>query len=144
MYRAVICRLCACGLYSQNSWNTAVTAIPAFRNVQPPQPISTNNPLGTTADVQAAILKQSSHPGALFCLYFFRSAAIAVYVLCGLCELSVCICTRPKLTRQSLTTTSSLYVYVWLWTQSSCYRNQSVVPNRRGLLLDARHPHDKY
>ncbi|RSH77610.1 Golgi apparatus membrane protein tvp23 [Apiotrichum porosum] len=67
-----------------NSWNTAVTAIPAFRNVQPPQPISTNNPLGTTADVQAAILKQSSHPGALFCLYFFRSAAIAVYVLCGL------------------------------------------------------------
>ncbi|KAH0838458.1 DUF846-domain-containing protein [Lanmaoa asiatica] len=30
------------------------------------------------------ILKQSAHPAALFCLYFFRVAAIAVYVLCGL------------------------------------------------------------
>ncbi|WVW82560.1 hypothetical protein I302_104571 [Kwoniella bestiolae CBS 10118] len=30
------------------------------------------------------ILKQSSHPLSLLFLYFFRSAAIAVYVLCGL------------------------------------------------------------
>ncbi|EIW72387.1 hypothetical protein TREMEDRAFT_25430, partial [Tremella mesenterica DSM 1558] len=29
------------------------------------------------------ILKQSSHPLSLIFLYFFRSAAIAVYVLCG-------------------------------------------------------------
>ncbi|WRT64379.1 uncharacterized protein IL334_001311 [Kwoniella shivajii] len=52
---------------------------------------------GTTASGSAAtgignveeggirgILKQSSHPLSLFCLYLFRSAAIAVYVLCGL------------------------------------------------------------
>ncbi|KAL7420825.1 Golgi apparatus membrane protein tvp23 [Cryptotrichosporon argae] len=32
----------------------------------------------------AGILKQSSHPTALLFLYLFRSAAIAVYVLCGL------------------------------------------------------------
>ncbi|KAG9002123.1 Golgi apparatus membrane protein tvp23 [Tulasnella sp. JGI-2019a] len=31
-----------------------------------------------------AILRQSSHPLALFCLYFFRITAIAVYILCGL------------------------------------------------------------
>lgn len=31
----------------------------------------------------AGILKASSHPMALLSLYFFRSAAIAVYVLCG-------------------------------------------------------------
>ncbi|KIK78229.1 hypothetical protein PAXRUDRAFT_834664 [Paxillus rubicundulus Ve08.2h10] len=32
----------------------------------------------------AGIFKQSAHPAALFCLYFFRIAAIAVYILCGL------------------------------------------------------------
>lgn len=37
---------------------------------------------------QTGILKASSHPVALFFLFFFRSAAIAVYVLCGLCELA--------------------------------------------------------
>lgn len=38
------------------------------------------------ADPQSGILKQSAHPVALLMLYLFRSAAIAVYVLCGLCE----------------------------------------------------------
>lgn len=32
----------------------------------------------------SGILKQSAHPAVLFCLYFFRSTAITVYVLCGL------------------------------------------------------------
>jgi hypothetical protein len=43
---------------------------------------------GTTyANIEkAGILKQSSHPMSLVFLYLFRSAAIAVYVLCGLCE----------------------------------------------------------
>jgi len=27
---------------------------------------------------------QSAHPAVLFCLYFFRISAIAVYILCGL------------------------------------------------------------
>ncbi|KAI0932286.1 Golgi apparatus membrane protein tvp23, variant 3 [Taiwanofungus camphoratus] len=31
----------------------------------------------------AGILRQSAHPVALFFLYFFRVAAIAVYILCG-------------------------------------------------------------
>lgn len=30
------------------------------------------------------ILRQSAHPAVLFCLYVFRVAAIAVYILCGL------------------------------------------------------------
>lgn len=33
---------------------------------------------------QAGILRSSSHPLSLACLYLFRSAALAVYVLCGL------------------------------------------------------------
>jgi hypothetical protein len=33
---------------------------------------------------KSGILKSSSHPMVLACLYLFRSAAIAVYVLCGL------------------------------------------------------------
>ncbi|KAF9229496.1 Golgi apparatus membrane protein TVP23 [Gyrodon lividus] len=32
----------------------------------------------------AGIFRQSAHPAALFCMYFFRITAIAVYVLCGL------------------------------------------------------------
>ncbi|KAG6381345.1 Golgi apparatus membrane protein TVP23 [Boletus reticuloceps] len=32
----------------------------------------------------AGIFKQSAHPSALFCLYLFRIAAVAVYILCGL------------------------------------------------------------
>ncbi|KIJ21584.1 hypothetical protein PAXINDRAFT_5746 [Paxillus involutus ATCC 200175] len=32
----------------------------------------------------AGMFKQSAHPAALFCLYFFRIAAVAVYILCGL------------------------------------------------------------
>ncbi|KAG6850817.1 hypothetical protein H0H93_008120 [Arthromyces matolae] len=31
----------------------------------------------------AGIFRQSAHPLALFCLYFFRVAAITVYILCG-------------------------------------------------------------
>jgi hypothetical protein len=31
----------------------------------------------------AGILRQSAHPAALFCLYFFRTSAIVVYILCG-------------------------------------------------------------
>ncbi|KAH7924871.1 DUF846-domain-containing protein [Leucogyrophana mollusca] len=41
----------------------------------------------TPADAEsglAGIFRQSAHPAALFCLYLFRIAAIAVYVLCGL------------------------------------------------------------
>ncbi|KAI5123571.1 hypothetical protein M0805_003389 [Coniferiporia weirii] len=32
----------------------------------------------------SGILRQSSHPLVLFCLYFFRVTALAVYILCGL------------------------------------------------------------
>ncbi|KAF9240957.1 DUF846-domain-containing protein [Melanogaster broomeanus] len=32
----------------------------------------------------AGLLRQSAHPVALLCLYFFRIAAVAVYILCGL------------------------------------------------------------
>ncbi|KAI9572796.1 hypothetical protein HD554DRAFT_2167820 [Boletus coccyginus] len=45
-------------------------------------------PLATTqGDAEsgiAGVFRQSAHPTALFCLYFFRIAAIAVYILCGL------------------------------------------------------------
>jgi len=40
----------------------------------------------TPEDAEAGfvgIFRQSSHPLALFCLYLFRTAAIAVYILCG-------------------------------------------------------------
>ncbi|KAG2062038.1 Golgi apparatus membrane protein TVP23 [Suillus hirtellus] len=46
-----------------------------------------NNMASTPADAEsgiAGILKQSAHPAALFCLYFFRTSAIVVYILCGL------------------------------------------------------------
>lgn len=39
------------------------------------------------ANTEAGILRQSSHPLVLAMLYLFRSSAIAVYVLCGICEL---------------------------------------------------------
>ncbi|KAL1408844.1 Golgi apparatus membrane protein tvp23 [Vanrija albida] len=57
-----------------------------------PKPAAAREPVvlvpGTTASSAeqggiAGILKASSHPVALFFLFFFRSAAIAVYVLCG-------------------------------------------------------------
>jgi len=45
-------------------------------------------PLATTqSDAEsgiAGIFRQSAHPAALLCLYVFRTAAIAVYILCGL------------------------------------------------------------
>ncbi|KAG1757384.1 hypothetical protein EDB19DRAFT_1900912 [Suillus lakei] len=48
----------------------------------------TNNKMASTsADAEsgiAGILRQSAHPAALFCLYFFRISAITVYILCGL------------------------------------------------------------
>ncbi|GAA5981368.1 hypothetical protein JCM10908_004084 [Rhodotorula pacifica] len=40
------------------------------------------NGVGST-DANASIWQQSAHPVALFCLFFFRSAAIATYLLCG-------------------------------------------------------------
>lgn len=46
-----------------------------------------NNMASTPADAEsgiAGILKQSAHPAALFCLYFSRTSAIVVYILCGL------------------------------------------------------------
>ncbi|KAI0757064.1 Golgi apparatus membrane protein TVP23 [Daedaleopsis nitida] len=50
-------------------------------NVRPTQPMATNP--GDAESGIAGILRQSAHPAVLFCLYFFRIAAIAVYVLCG-------------------------------------------------------------
>lgn len=46
----------------------------------------TNNMATGPADAEsgiAGILRQSAHPAALFFLYFFRTSAIAVYILCG-------------------------------------------------------------
>jgi len=46
----------------------------------------TNRTNAAPADVEAGlagIFKQSSHPLALLCLYFFRAAAITVYILAG-------------------------------------------------------------
>lgn len=37
-----------------------------------------------SSNTQAGIFRSSSHPLVLAALYFFRSAALAVYVLCGL------------------------------------------------------------
>jgi hypothetical protein len=37
-----------------------------------------------SSNAQAGIFRSSSHPMVLAALYFFRSAALAVYVLCGL------------------------------------------------------------
>lgn len=41
------------------------------------------NGVGSSTDANASIWQQSAHPVALFCLFFFRSAAIATYLLCG-------------------------------------------------------------
>ncbi|KAG2146557.1 uncharacterized protein EDB93DRAFT_1250838 [Suillus bovinus] len=57
-------------------------------NVRPAVVLTpTNNMASTPADAESGItgiLKQSAHPAALFCLYFFRISAIVVYILCGL------------------------------------------------------------
>ncbi|KAG2077111.1 DUF846-domain-containing protein [Suillus decipiens] len=51
-----------------------------------PAVLTPNNMASTPADAESGLLicTQSAHPAALFCLYFFRISAIAVYVLCGL------------------------------------------------------------
>ncbi|GHJ88624.1 hypothetical protein NliqN6_5026 [Naganishia liquefaciens] len=55
-----------------------------------PGPAPANRASGIASNTNNAemgisgILKSSSHPMVLACLYLFRSAAIAVYVLCGL------------------------------------------------------------
>ncbi|KIM67141.1 hypothetical protein SCLCIDRAFT_14259 [Scleroderma citrinum Foug A] len=48
---------------------------------------ATNSMASNPNDAESAIvgiLRQSAHPAVLFCLYVFRVAAIAVYILCGL------------------------------------------------------------
>jgi len=50
-------------------------------------PTDTRNASTSAADLESgigSILRQSAHPLVLFFLYFFRLAAIGVYVLCGL------------------------------------------------------------
>jgi hypothetical protein len=42
-----------------------------------------SNPVDAESGI-AGILRQSAHPAALFCLYFFRISAIAVYIVFGL------------------------------------------------------------
>ncbi|KAI0374237.1 DUF846-domain-containing protein [Pilatotrama ljubarskyi] len=51
-------------------------------NTRPTQQMATNP--GDAESGIAGILRQSAHPMVLFFLYFFRIAAIAVYILCGL------------------------------------------------------------
>ncbi|KAG1826148.1 Golgi apparatus membrane protein TVP23 [Suillus subaureus] len=56
-------------------------------NTRPAVVLTPNNLASAPADAEsgiAGILRQSAHPAALFCLYFFRTSAIAVYILCGL------------------------------------------------------------
>ncbi|KAG2368244.1 hypothetical protein BDR07DRAFT_1511997 [Suillus spraguei] len=51
-----------------------------------PTALTPNNMASTPADAESGslICTQSAHPAVLFCLYFFRTSAIAVYILCGL------------------------------------------------------------
>ncbi|EGG11760.1 uncharacterized protein MELLADRAFT_70753 [Melampsora larici-populina 98AG31] len=49
----------------------------------PPQNNSIQNNQPIQNHTETSIWKQSSHPVALFFLYFFRSLAITTYVLCG-------------------------------------------------------------
>lgn len=53
-------------------------------NGQPPAARGSVNANGVgSTDANESIWQQSAHPVALFCLFFFRSAAIATYLLCG-------------------------------------------------------------
>lgn len=53
-------------------------------NGQPPAARGSVNVNGVgSTDANESIWQQSAHPVALFCLFFFRSAAIATYLLCG-------------------------------------------------------------
>jgi len=40
-------------------------------------------PIPSKSSGIAGMLRQSAHPAALFFLYFFRTAAVVVYILCG-------------------------------------------------------------
>ncbi|KAH9898468.1 DUF846-domain-containing protein [Cubamyces lactineus] len=65
------------------------TSVPG--NINPPPPTQSGGPRPTQmatnpGDAEsgiAGILRQSAHPLVLFFLYFFRIAAITVYILCG-------------------------------------------------------------
>lgn len=66
--------------------------IEADEDVRPLRNHQANNVQAVRNDPEtggiSGILQRSAHPVALACLYFFRSAAIVVYVLCGLCKSS--------------------------------------------------------
>lgn len=57
-----------------------------------PNPTIQNNP--PSSDPSLSIWKQSAHPIALFCLYLFRSLAIATYVRLGLSLLFLSITSK--------------------------------------------------
>jgi len=59
---------------------------PAPKSAGPPPAPQTGQMATTESDAESGIsgiFRQSAHPVALFLLYFFRIAAIAVYILCG-------------------------------------------------------------
>lgn len=64
--------------------------IEADDEIQPVKARPAISASGSSADAEhggiSGILRQSAHPLALAFLYLFRTAAIVVYVLCGLCE----------------------------------------------------------
>ncbi|KAI0735236.1 DUF846-domain-containing protein [Earliella scabrosa] len=60
---------------------SSASSTQAAPNARAAQPMATNP--GDAESGIAGILRQSAHPAVLFCLYFFRTAAIAVYILCG-------------------------------------------------------------
>ncbi|KAI0724495.1 DUF846-domain-containing protein [Cerioporus squamosus] len=59
-----------------------ITSTNASSNAPPPPHMATNP--GDAESGIAGILRQSAHPAVLACLYFFRIAAMAVYILGGL------------------------------------------------------------
>ncbi|RPD82609.1 DUF846-domain-containing protein [Lentinus tigrinus ALCF2SS1-7] len=60
---------------------SSTTATQASSNARPPPQMATNP--GDAESGIAGILRQSAHPAVLSCLYFFRIAAITVYILGG-------------------------------------------------------------
>lgn len=72
-------------------------------SVQPPAARGSVNVNGAgSADANASIWQQSAHPVALFCLFFFRSAAIATYLLCGFFVSSYVFSVRARSSERSL------------------------------------------
>ncbi|RDX55920.1 Golgi apparatus membrane protein TVP23 [Lentinus brumalis] len=61
---------------------SSANATQTSSNARPPAQMATNP--GDAESGIAGILRQSAHPAVLFCLYCFRIAAIAVYILGGL------------------------------------------------------------